>query len=512
MDNYKTREREGVRIQQALCDREMTVELAGDLSLPDYQPEIKRLLRVRAAVVPPDKYIGSGNAEFTGTVNYTILYAGNDGALYCATHTDDYSFTCPVTVAPDVELGEGLISFCDILPETAVGRVVSPRKLSLKTRLRAHVRLLGTRLFEASVTGAAPESLQRLYGSHESAVRFCGVSDEIELGDEILYEGNDLRVIGAEGQVFVTEASSGSGSVNCRGEVSLKLLAVHEGEDALPTVQWRRIPFTQNVLVDGVEVNCDAIASGCCTVLSCTVEEGRILCNVGIRLTAEAQRNETVSYTRDIYSTSAVGEEHYITQMLSHAERCCCGNFSLNQTLTLEEAGIRSGMSVLDIAVQPVSAELSAERGKYIVTGKCRAQMILADGEEYFAQELELPMRYECEGGNAPVSDRSLHIEPISARARVDGERIAVDAELAVSLSTRSEEQVQMLSEANYSEPVSRGGAAYTVCYPSRDDSLWSVAKRYRRSVGELSESNSLPAAAAADTADSLAGVKFLLV
>ncbi len=512
MDNYKTRGREGVRIQETLCDREMTVELASDLSLPDYQPEIKRLLRVRAVATPPDKYIGSGNAEFSGTVNYSILYAGNDGALYCVAHSDDYSLTCPVTVAPDIELGEGLVSLCDVVPETAVGRVISPRKLSLKTRLRAHIGLLGTRLLEASVTGASADSLQRLYGSQESAVRFCGVSEEIELGDEILYEGSDLRVISAEGQVFVSEASAGSGSVNCRGEVSLKLLCVHEGDGTAPAMQWRRIPFAQNVPVDGVEVNCDAIAKGCCTSLSCTVEEGRILCNVGIRLTAEAQRNETVSYTRDIYSTSAVGEEHYLTQTLPHAERCCCGNFSLNHTLPLEEAGIRAGMSVLDIALQPTAAELSSENGKYTVTGKCRAQLVLTDGEEYFAQELDLPMRYACDGSDATVGDHSLHIEPISARARVDGERIAVDAELSVSLATRSEKQVQMLSDASYGEPVGRGSAAYTVCYPSREDSLWSVAKRYRRTVSELAESNSLPAAAAADTSESLAGVKFLLV
>ena len=63
--DYKTRTatRKTVRMQAPLGERQMVTELSEDIELPDYQPEIKRLLRVKAKESPADSYIGAGNVE-----------------------------------------------------------------------------------------------------------------------------------------------------------------------------------------------------------------------------------------------------------------------------------------------------------------------------------------------------------------------------------------------------------------------------------------------------------------
>ena len=103
-------------------------------------------------------------------------------------------------------------------------------------------------------------------------------------------------------------------------------------------------------------------------------------------------------------------------------------------------------------------------------------------------------------------------MEAISARARVDAERIGVDVELAVVLSTRGESEIRMLREAHFSEALVRHGSTYTICYPATDDTLWSVAKRYHRAIDTVSSINGLSDAPRADSIESLAGVKYLLV
>lgn len=512
MDNYKRNERGGVRVQAPLVDRTVMTELTSDFSLPDYRPEIKRLLRVRATVTPPNHYVGAGNAEMSGRVEYSILYAGGDGALYCVTHGEDFSFSVPVEITSDFEIGDGLVCDIDTVPELATGRVAAPRKLSLKCRLRSRVKIFGTRVPEESMGGKEMGGVERLCGNALCGSVFVGIGEPLQLGDEILYEGSDLRVISAEGQVFVTEAVAGSGVVNCRGEVALKLLCVHEGGDELPTVQNRRLPFSQAVLTDGAEVNCDACAKGVCSEISVTVEEGRLLCEVSVILRARAQRNETVSFTRDLYFTEAECEPRYAEVTVPRALRCINGNFSLNQTLTLDEAGIRTGMSVVDLAMTPTVTELVSDRGKYVLTGRCRCHAVLCDGEESMTQEFEVPFRYETDGGVDTVTDYDAAVEAVSCRARVDGERIGIDAELSVCLVTRGETRFCLITEATPGEAVKRAGASYTICYPSREDTLWSVAKRYHRSVTAVSDMNDLAGAPAADSPESLAGVKYLLV
>lgn len=515
MEHYQKETHSCLRMQAPLCDRSGLTELAADFSLPDYLPEIKRLLRVRATVLPPDKYIGAGNADFTGAVEYAILYSDNDGALYCVTENGEYQFGVPLETVADVDLNDGMTCDADILPETVTGRVSAPRKVSVKCRLRTHVRLYGTRCLEESVSGADRNSIQRLCGQTEAARLFVGTGEPLQLGDEILCDTQnegDMRVISTEGQVFVNEAVAGSGVVNCRGEVCLKLLCAREDSTALPMPLLRRIPFTQSIPTEGAEVNCDACADGVCHNMHVTVEDGKILCEVSVSLRARAIRNEQLSYTRDIYSTSAVCEPHFVPCIATRALKCGNGNFSLNSSFTAEELGVKSGMSVIDAALTPMVTSIEADHGKYYLNGRCRAHLILSDGEEVAAQETELPFRYETEGSAENVTEYSATVNPISCRVRADGERIALDAELSVGLCLRSESRFDMLSEARFGEAVNRSGAVYTICYPSREDTLWSVAKRYHRPVSAVFEINSLSGAPAADTPESLAGVGYLLV
>ncbi len=514
MDNIKSMEQSGARIQAALCDRRVVTEISSDFSLPDYQPEIKRLLHVRASVAPTDKYIGTGEAEFSGTVDYTILYSGNDGEIYCTSQTGEYRFSIPMESTVDFEIGDGIVCDVQTLPESPSGRVIAPRKLSVKCRLRSRVRLYGTRVLAETVRGASEESIQRLHRSAECRESFVGISDPIQLSDEILTDASEetLRVISADAIAYVSEATSGSGCVNCRGEVVLKLLCTHEGGNATPFSQFRRIPFTGSVPTDGAEVNCAACARGTATDVAITVEEGRILCDVSVRLEARAERNESVSFTEDAYSTEADGKCDVSTLRFPLFLRCHTGNFSLNTTLSLEEAGIRRDAVLADLNILPSVTALENENGRYVLSGKCRCYAMLCTEDDVAMQEFELPFRYVTEGSADTVSDYDADVVAISCRARADGERICVDAELAVNLITHGEREMRVLTEAVFSEPIERSGATYLICYPSREDTLWTVAKRYHRAVGDVARMNPIAEGPAANAADSLAGVRYLLM
>ena len=205
-----SKQENALRIQVPILNKTVMTDLSADLTLPDYQPPIKRLLRVRATASPAERYMSAGNAEFSGAVDYSILYAGEDGAIYCANHTEEYRFQTPMEVAPDIELGEGLL--CDVFTcaENASGRVTAPRKLALKCRLRSAIHIWGVRCVEERLHNLPPESTERLLAHTECAQSFAGTSEPLRLGDEILCEGTGdaMRVISASAQVFVTEATA----------------------------------------------------------------------------------------------------------------------------------------------------------------------------------------------------------------------------------------------------------------------------------------------------------------
>lgn len=167
--------------------------------------------------MPPDVYIGAGNAECSGTVEYSVLYAGTDGTLWCSTPSGSYRFSFPVELPADFDAGEGLICDAHCLPETVSGRVTAPRKLTIRCRLRSRAQLWGTRILPDPLEQSP--CMERLMGSCGCARMFLGTGEPFTVGDEILCDPRegDVRVICADSQVFVTEATAGSGTVGCRG-------------------------------------------------------------------------------------------------------------------------------------------------------------------------------------------------------------------------------------------------------------------------------------------------------
>ena len=77
-------------VQIPILDRELSVEVTGDYSLPDYLPEIKRLLRIRPALLPQSRFAGRDSVGLNGALDYYVMYMGQDGGVYCAPLSAEY--------------------------------------------------------------------------------------------------------------------------------------------------------------------------------------------------------------------------------------------------------------------------------------------------------------------------------------------------------------------------------------------------------------------------------------
>ena len=501
---------EGMQIP--LCHKSVLTEVAGDFSLPDYQPEIKRLLRIRPCVLPPASYAGSGNAEFSGTLDYYVLYMGNDGGLYCAPLHTEYTVSVPY------EQGEAELCIADIVPESVVGRVSAPRKLSIRCRLRSGVRILGTLPTAEQTEGLVdPFSVERLAGEQALAQIGCGVGEVIRLSEDILTDahGRNMRLVCAEGQVHVQEASCGMGVVNCRGEVELKLMLCAEEQgslpDPVPTYLTRKLPFSGSVPVACAQPGSECCISGSCAELSVAVEETYMHAELGVLLSAHVMTNRPVRYTKDLYSTKKVSECSYHEYALPVAIRALNGNFTQSDSVTLAEAEMPTGGSIVDVCGSADAEQMSWERGRCTLSGTAHYVVLLYADGEITPYEISLPWKYEMECAREPEDWRA-QVQVLSCRARVDGERIGIDAEIACAAELWDTAPVCVLRSVKFGEAQNGASCAFTVCYPANTDSLWSVAKRYAASLSAVRNANDLDADAPADAPASIAGCKYLIV
>ena len=515
-------EQEAQKLQGELFSKTFSTDLAAEFILPDYQPEIKRLLRVRAIPLPVDQYLGASAAEFSGTVEFQALYAAEDHSLWCVTKREDYQLSCPFDGTGDLDD----VPVCDVRTETegVSGRVTAPRKLTARCRVRTQVRTLADRSASDLSPAEEPGEIERLTGTMETSRTLLGRSAPVTLTEEILLDTSQppMRVISASAQVFPTEVQAGENLVACRGEVWLSLLCAAEEAPApttdgdclpaaaTPTELLRKLPFAVEVPVDGATPQCACNARGTCSEIAVTVEDQRILCDVTFVLDARAVCREEVSYTEDAFSLTHRSEPVFCT--LPAEEILCCrnGNCSVSATKSLSELGVRSGAQVLEAFALPVLQPAETVAGKWTLPGSLHFQILLQQPDrENVLSEFDVPFRFEspvtAADAETPPDAGFSTVTPMPVKASADDDRLLVETELSVALTLSAPRSLTCVKSLKCGDPLPQNsGAAILLCFPESEDSLWSVAKKYHTPVQSLQQKNNL--------SDSIQGVRYLVI
>ena len=520
------------RVQTAFCDKVVTTEVAQDFVLTDYQPEMRKLLRVVPSILPPSRFLGAGEAEFAGGVTFDVLYVGGDGALYTAELSAPYSFRVPMEGDERFSGNESVQVNAEITPDTVITRVSAPRKLNIKCRLRARVVGLCDEEVDMTVVGerAGSETLEKL-----ERVRFCGRSvcatgEALELADEITIPAGDgePRLIGNSGVVQILEATPSEDGVFCRGELTWKAMVTRDrvSEDGSTAgtgeveIMTRRISFTQVVeLPMRIAGECEAVAHGICTGITARIEGDRIYATATMVLEVQAQGSDKVTFVCDCYSTAREGTCEMRRFDYSRALTCINGNVSESGAVDLTEAGIPLGAVPLDICASATPTGIICERGRSTLGGECHYQLLYRTLEGEFGNtEFTLPLRYELPVELCREIDPdtpfgvSAQMDLLSARARPEGDGFTIDAEWSICARVFMPSSIESVSEARFDAPHAVPRASYTLCYPSDSESLWSIAKRYHAPLRPLASLNNLPGSSDPASAGSLEGVRFLMI
>ncbi len=493
------------KLQLRVCDKTVLTELSEDFTLPDYQPEIRRLLSVTPSVSPPSNYISRGLAEFAGNIDWRVLYIGADGELAEVKLASPYEVACEFE--SDDVLDTDAPAADDVTAENVVGRVTAPRKLTVRCRMKHRITVWGDKNSELEISGtASPESIKKLTRTLPANKVVAGVDDSVEL-EHIFSIGEGAKTIGARTNTVIDSAEADGIGIVCRGTACVKLLYL----DTLkkPQILEQRLPFTANASapVEGDGWSCRAF--GTVTDISADQNEGEALCRLRLTVCAEAQKNLPIRFTTDIYSTS--NECSKSVEALTLPCSLLCGHYPFVHDGSANIEGLFEGARVVDADCTAEANELLLEKGGYVLTGNCRYSVLFEGNEEYSVREIELPFRCELGTGAELPSDFYADISVLSCKVRPEGENYAFSAELSAALRACSESETEMVCSAEFNGERDLSRAAFTVAYTSTDDTLWDIAKKYAADPTALAESNGLlvpdPAAP-----DSLAGIKYLVI
>ena len=298
--------------------------------------------------------------------------------------------------------------------------------------------------------------------------------------------GEDVRVISADGTVFLEEICPSDGMALGRGELLLKLLLSKGDGDA--ELMTRRLPLEGQVELEGMTADGMCTMSGTVSELTVTVEEGRILCEIGVLLSARGLCNRRMSYTADLYSTAVESDCEYRSSDVPVALKCEKGNLSQSERIPLEGLNVPKGALVVDSLGTVLFDGCEQENSTYVLTGQSRYQLLCQKDGEYSVAEVTVPLRYEMKGeGQVPTCYDAVG-EVLSCRVRMEGDTLCLDAELSVTADFVGSTELRYVSAVHFGEPLDCRDNRMVVYYPMPEDTAWTVAKKYHISPEKLSE------------------------
>lgn len=479
-------------------DVSFSSEAGEDVTLPDYYPEIRKVVGVFTKALPESKFLSGRVLETDGTVTASVLYLGEDGGLASAPVTTEYTAQTAVNTEelnmPGVQVESRV--------ENVLCRVTGPRKLSLKYRLR-HKLFAAGEVSAAEKTGdtqggrLSPKDVLALE-MHPKEIRTVitsvgscsgGVSGAVR-------ERGGMKPVFCDGVIRITEARAGDGTVNVRGEGIL--CGLFYAPDGSYVSARAKAAIEETVPVPALREGDHVRAFGRCVSASLSPDEGgngEYHFEMEYELEAEGQRGVTVFASDDGYSTAAETELEFEQRDVYAPGVCRVSALSVSGKSPASSREAAAGEYLLGVWADGVAEELEISHGRYILKGSCGVKAVKAGGGEVWAEEFSVPFRLECEGeeGEGEALWRC-DVSVVEATGRVDGDRISVNLELCISLSVYRKGRVQYLSGIKVDKTVPKGDSDdfWRVYYPLPGERLWDVAKRYRADPRLLAERNGI--------------------
>ncbi|MBO5213081.1 MAG: DUF3794 domain-containing protein [Clostridia bacterium] len=474
-------------------------EVSEDFSLPDYVPEVRRVLFAKASVLPESKFISEATSssfvEFGGTVTYAIIYVDDEGRLCSTPLSSSFEEKASLSTHPSTV-------FIDTYVDNLSLRVVAPRKLSLKTRLKSKLYSFEDNEYSESIkpkSSADELYIERLgrsitsLGVKSASMQNIGISEKFDTPP-----AKNPVPIWCDADICIKNSTAKSGYVEVGCDVHIKCLCECEGE--IITLS-KTIPLYEDIECNGAEEKDSVRATGRCVSLTISSEENAesssLFFDVRCEIDCDVYGNYENNVTCDCFSTKCEVDASY--KSIDVFSSLCAQNrsFSVNENVRRKSKDMSE---IIDVSLNPVVDKAEIKNSKLSFIGTLKANVIgksLPNENaqwEYVCETYDIPFKYDTDISSENEIFSRVNANAFNCNARIDDDKISLNTEIYISYCAIAKESVKILDTAQLKteNEFEQNEACIKIYFPKSGDTLWDIAKRYHTRTKDIIEQNSL--------------------
>ncbi len=470
-----------------VLDTEITQAVEHDFILPDYCPDIFRVLKCFVIPGVISTSINGSRLSFELSVTMRVMYRSESGGIACIEHTCEYTKSADLPADAD-EPSVSVTPYVQNVNCRASDKRRADVRASVVCRVCVDAEDRRQLVSGAYGGGIQLKKEQSVYPTERIvAAKRITVIEELELAAGKPAFGSVLRC-----GTSVTPGDSRimSGKLITKGEAEISLMYLPKGVDEPPESMRFSIPFSQILDVEGLEEELDTDVS--VTPARCVItpreENGLLECELILTVSITAMRCTTGSLVTDAYSTRCECEPERMTQPVTLPPEKLRIASPAECTLGSTEGGISR---VYDLWTDSLAASVINTDEGSAVSGRVTFCMLaaLSDGTPcYVEKECPFTAPVEAQAGS-PVTVKA---QPCSYTLTESG-TVQGRSELDITVSRIPAAGGEYLSDIRLltdqpKQPDS--GCAVKICFSDSSESVWDIAKRYSTEPEAIEEQN----------------------
>lgn len=476
--------------------QEQGVEL--DYILPDYYPDIFRLVRCELIPVATDHAIIGNKLSYELCCDIRLIYCSEDGSsLQCITQRQNFSKTLELSKAPDN-------------PEITLSpksdhvnfRAVNKRRLDVRGAVSVKITVTGEK-FQEIVNDAFGLNVQlkkaplRFTAKKVTADKTIQLSEDTELSAA---QPSVLGIIRSQVDVGECEKKIISGKLLAKGDVNLKLL--YSSDSGIELLELS-IPFSQIIDMEDIDESFECSVSA--DVISCNITpvpdkngENRLLrIEPELKLICRGVKTSEIMAAFDAYSTVYPCEPEFSVIRAEQPPTVYAEGFRHTAQIASGD-GVPQKIYAMWCSPKNINTRIGNDGRSVIISGMltysmaaadASGAMIMPDHDEAFEETIEI-------GDDIKNSAISAAVTDISVSYNITDQGILnARSDISVKISVDGSMGIRTLTGLTIDDSTKKqrdGDYAIKLYFSSENEEIWDIAKRFSTEVSAIIEENDL--------------------
>ncbi|WP_312641694.1 SPOCS domain-containing protein [Hydrogenoanaerobacterium sp.] len=488
--------KESVTVNEVVYDSFTELPIECDVLLPDYCPDIMKVLKCCATPVFTQTTVEGSSLTVEGYALLELYYLSENRQIRCSEHKTPFSKVLDLKCTPENPT-VSVSATVDYLN----CRAVNQRRVDIRGAMTISAKVIAQKS-ENVVSDAEGGGVQLRKNAMNTtcvvgtAERQFTVREDLELG----YGKSAIgAIVRKQVQAVATDCKVISNKIVVKGELIINLFYLCEEDERPETMQYN-LPISQIIDLSGVDEDCKCDVRF--RVISCDIkpkadldgESTMLSAEVTLCAVAKAHRNTHVQAVTDAFSTTyessfaerpitalrlidVVDDKHHYKEHLELPDEVV-------SVLHMWCDAAFTGGNLVDSGVQ--------------LDGRLMLSMFAMDNENnpvYFEKPVDFTHMVELTDQEENLlADITMKAASCEFTPTGDG-RVEVRAEIIICGTLYGIMKCDVMSDLAVDEtkPQKRdGNTALTIYFAQQGECVWDIAKRYHTSVAAVMEENSM--------------------